>query len=213
MLPPHVLIQFHSIVQQHFLNFVFQYCICNRLTDRQTPRHRQQRQQQQQQCPCPGLLLNASHFSRSKPPAVSLSIHTISHTHTHTLHSPLHSLSLLRSHSVSVSHRKPATTDASHKPLTPNPTHAPIFGAKNEADKLEMASDDCSIRGQLESQRSVSECWLTGQVRLEQLVQNKALSRVFLFHPFRRPKLVVIKLPSGTTVSGACTCCSCKSCC
>lgn len=32
----------------------------------------------QQQCPCPGLLLHASHFSRSKPPAVGLS------THTHT---------------------------------------------------------------------------------------------------------------------------------
>ncbi len=34
--------------------------------------------------PCSGLLLHASHFSRSKPPAVGLSIHTCSHTHTHT---------------------------------------------------------------------------------------------------------------------------------
>lgn len=57
------------------------------------------------------------------------------------------SLSLLRSHSLSASQCKPATTDASHKPLTPNPTHAPIFGAKNEVDQLEMASDDCCIGG------------------------------------------------------------------
>lgn len=63
---------------------------------------------------------------------------TLTHTHTHFTF-PC-TLSLQWSHSLSVSHRKPATTDASHKPITPNPTHAPIFGAKNEADKLEMVS-------------------------------------------------------------------------
>ncbi|TMS04598.1 Progesterone-induced-blocking factor 1 [Larimichthys crocea] len=76
--------------------------------------------------------------------------------HTHSLSLALSPL--LRSHSLSASHRKPATTDASHKPLTPNPTHAPIFGAKNEAAELEMASDNCSIEGQFESQLSVAEC-------------------------------------------------------
>lgn len=41
-------------------------------------------------------------------------------------------------------------TDASLKPLTPNPTHAPIFGAKNEGEKPEMASVNLSLEGQLE---------------------------------------------------------------
>lgn len=47
-----------------------------------------QHRRRQQQCPCPGLLQHAINFSRSKPPAVGLSMHT----YTHTLHFPLHSL-------------------------------------------------------------------------------------------------------------------------
>lgn len=63
--------------------------------------------------------------------------YTLTYMDPHTLFTFPCALSLLWSHSLSVSYREPATTDARHKPLTPNPTHAPIFGgAKNEADEL-----------------------------------------------------------------------------
>lgn len=125
----------------------------------------------------------------------------------YTLHSPLHTISLLRSHSLSASHRKPATTDASHKLLTPNPRHAPIFGAKNEADKLEMVSDDCSIEGQLESQYSISKCPLWWSTYSKQRCEYS-----FLFFTSHRAKLVLIKIPWGALESGTITCCSCKYC-
>lgn len=125
----------------------------------------------------------------------------------YTFHSPLHTISLLRSHSLSASHCKSATTDASHKPLTPNPRHAPIFGAKNEADKLEMVSDDCSVESQLESQCSIWVCplwWST--------FSKQRCDCGFPFFASRRAKLPLTKLPWGALEPGTITYSSCKYC-
>lgn len=85
--------------------------------------------------------------------------YTLTYMDPHTLFTFPCTLSLLWSHSLSVSYREPATTDARHKPLTPNPTHAPIFGGSEEWGGRALNVVGCSIK--LESWRLLSGHWLT----------------------------------------------------
>lgn len=72
-------------------------------------------------------------------------------------------------------------TDARLKPLTPNPTHVPIFGAKNEGEKHEMASDHRGIEGQVESVLFVFEVQTISCDETSNFSENKIVGYGFLF--------------------------------